>query len=175
MKTRLSFLLLLLTLPLLGKEVPLNIAKQAAISFLTHNGSDDLKSASMIELQLLPAAIPHPFDQSGKKGEEDTKPLLYIFSINQDDGFIIVSAEDHARAILGYTFEAASDINHLPVNYQKWIEGYKNQIRYIRSNPDEASTEIMQEWQDLLDGEYGNSKKSTSAIGVSGITAWNMP
>ena len=63
MKVRLSFLLLLLALPLFGKEVPVDIAKQAAINFLVQHDAGNLKGVSMIELQLLPAAIPHPFDQ----------------------------------------------------------------------------------------------------------------
>lgn len=174
MKTRLSFLLLLLTLHLFGKEVPVDKAKQAAISFLVQHDAGNLKGASMIELQLLPSALPKPFERSGKKGTEDTKPLLYVFSINQDDGFIIVSAEDHARAILAYSFDEALNHSRLPVNYQKWIEGYKNQIRFIRSKPEDASPEIMEEWQDLLNGEYGSSKKSVSAIEPLLSTQWDQ-
>ncbi len=174
MKTRLCFLLLLLTLPLLGEEVPVDKAKQAATTFLVHHGSENLKGVSITNLQLLPSVIPHPFDRSGKKGAEDSNPLLYIFSINQDDGFIIVSAEDHARAILGYSLGGASNPSNLPINYQKWIEGYKNQIRYIRSNPDDASPAIMEEWQDLIKGEYGTSKKSVSAIEPLLTTQWNQ-
>ncbi len=91
MRSRLCYLLLLLTLPLLGEEVPVDKAKQAATTFLVHQGSENLKGVSITDLQLLPSVIPHPFDRSGKKGAEDSKPLLYIFSINQDEGFIIVS------------------------------------------------------------------------------------
>jgi hypothetical protein len=85
MKTRLSFLLLLLALPLLGKEVPVDQTKQVAISFLLQHDAGNLKGASMIELQLLPPAIPDPFDRSGKKSAEDNETLLYVFSIDQED------------------------------------------------------------------------------------------
>lgn len=174
MKTRLCFLLLFLALPFSAKEVPVDQAKQAAIAFLVQHDAGNLKGASMIELQLLPSAIPDPFDRSGKTKAEGSKALLYVFSINQDGGFIVVSAEDHARAILAYSFKEGPDLNRLPVNYQKWIEGYKNQIRYIRSNPEEASPEVVKEWQDLLKGEYGSSKKSVSAVQPLVSTQWDQ-
>lgn len=168
------FGILLISSPFFAKEVPLEQAELAAKNFLIQKMTRELKNASNIKLELIPSSTPNPFKQTAAKSTAQSKPLIYLFSINTDDGFILVSADDHALPILAYSLEGGADLSQLPINYLKWIEGYKSQIRYIRSNPDKAAPKVINEWEDLINGDASGSTKSTSSIAPLLSTQWNQ-
>ncbi len=174
MKTRFTIVLLVLSITLFAKEVPVDMAKVAAKNFLILNSSIQLKSTSDIELTLVESDSPGPLLTSIKKSTGTKEPLLYIFSINQEEGFIIVSADDHAIPVLAYSLENNFDAANLPTNYQKWIEGYKNQIRYIKANPSNIPAVTEEKWEQLLTGRGFGSAKSTSAVAPLITTKWNQ-
>ncbi len=174
MKTRFSLALLILSLSLFAKEVPVDKAKVVAKNFLILNATTQLKSTSDIELTLVEAYAPGPLVSSIQKSSTAGESLLYIFSINKNEGFIIVSADDLAIPILAYSLENNFDPAHLPINYQKWIEGYKNQIRHIKTNPINVSKETENKWAQLMTGRSSGTAKSTSAVAPLLTTKWNQ-
>lgn len=174
MKTRFTIALLVLSLSLFAKEIPVDMAKVVAKNFLILNTSTQLKSTSNIELTLMEAYTPGPLVRSIQKSSAARESLLYIFSINKDEGFIIVSADDLAIPILAYSFESNLDPAHLPINYQKWIEGYKNQIRHIKAKALNAPKETEDKWEILMAGRSTGRSKSTSAVEPLVRTQWNQ-
>lgn len=57
---------------------------------------------------------------------------FYIFNAEQNGGFVIVSADDRTKPILGYADQGNFDVNKLPENTRKWLEGYEQQIKALR-------------------------------------------
>ena len=57
---------------------------------------------------------------------------FYVFNAEQNGGFVIVSADDRTEPILGYADQGNIDINKLPENTKKWLEGYEQQINALR-------------------------------------------
>ena len=53
---------------------------------------------------------------------------FYVF--NASDGFVIVSAQDVATPILGYSNENQFDANNIPENMEWWLQDYANQIQF---------------------------------------------
>lgn len=47
--------------------------------------------------------------------------LIYIFSKNEDNGFVIVSGDDRAREILGYSDTTPFDPENIPDNMMVWL------------------------------------------------------
>lgn len=47
---------------------------------------------------------------------------IYIFNQADNGGFVIVSADDNAVTILGYSDKGAFDSNHIPSNVQFWLD-----------------------------------------------------
>ena len=59
---------------------------------------------------------------------DQTTPAVYVFN-STDEGFVLVSAEDNTRAVLGYSDEGTFDANHIPENMQFWLKMYADEIR----------------------------------------------
>ena len=54
-------------------------------------------------------------------------PAVYVFN-SENQGFVLVSAEDHARAILGYSDEGYFDENDIPDNMLFWLQMYADEM-----------------------------------------------
>lgn len=55
-------------------------------------------------------------------------PLVYVFENNSDEGFIVVSADDIAAPVLGYSDTGKLDPANIPSNVSWWLDQYKGEI-----------------------------------------------
>jgi len=61
-----------------------------------------------------------------------TSDYYYVFNIGNDNGFVIVSGDDQAPAVLGYTESGSFDVSKIPANMEAWLAGYAAQIQYVQ-------------------------------------------
>ncbi len=61
---------------------------------------------------------------------DQTTPAVYVFN-STDEGFVLVSAEDEARAVLGYSDNGRFDANNIPENMQFWLQMYADELRRL--------------------------------------------
>ena len=59
---------------------------------------------------------------------DNTTPAVFVFN-STDKGFVLVSAEDDARAVLGYSDEGTFNANNIPENMQFWLQMYADEMR----------------------------------------------
>lgn len=59
---------------------------------------------------------------------------LYVFNMSDDAGFIIVSNDDCAIPVLGYSDSGSFDANNLPDNMRAWLQGYADEIAWAKAN-----------------------------------------
>lgn len=59
---------------------------------------------------------------------EDGAPMVYLFENASDEGFLVVSADDIAAPVLGYSDTGKLDPRNLPVNLRWWLDQYKGEI-----------------------------------------------
>ena len=59
---------------------------------------------------------------------------FYIFNVENDGGFVIVSADDRTESVLGYSTSGAIDMTNLPDNFRSWLEGYAEEINNLPDN-----------------------------------------
>jgi len=59
---------------------------------------------------------------------------LYVFNINNNGGFIIVSNDDCALPILGYSDSGTLDPDHMPDNMRAWLQGYADEIAWAKEH-----------------------------------------
>ncbi|MBI4648030.1 MAG: Spi family protease inhibitor [Bacteroidia bacterium] len=57
----------------------------------------------------------------------------FVFTFKAD-GFVMVSADDAATPVLGYSLENDFAENNLPPNIEEWYNSYDEQIKYIVDN-----------------------------------------
>lgn len=61
----------------------------------------------------------------------DGTPTIYIFTYNGDDGFLILSANDAALPVLGYSESDHIDISNLPFAFEGQMQTYSAEIAAI--------------------------------------------
>ncbi len=134
-KTLLLITVLLLTFFAFGEEVAIEQAKQVAQSYLTNNVSSLLKGTTNFELTDAGEIFNREcFVGSALKSDSKKNRDIYVFNIGENNGFIIVSGDDAAIPILAYSNSGSITPNEMPQNVVKWLEGYKQQILYIKKN-----------------------------------------
>jgi hypothetical protein len=62
------------------------------------------------------------------------QPAVYLFSQGDDKGYMVLSADDATEAVLGICDSGSIDVNNMPPAMTAWLEGYANQIAYVREN-----------------------------------------
>ena len=86
--------------------------------------------------------------RSAQTGDEDA--YFYIFNTPDGDGFIIVSADDRAYPVLGYSLNGAFDYDKAPPVFVQWLMGYQDEIeKGLNANPKLATNP---EWKKIGDG-----------------------
>lgn len=61
---------------------------------------------------------------------ESGNPAVYVF--NFENGFILVSADNVARPILGFSDEESFDINNVPDGFAYYLGHYARQIQFAQ-------------------------------------------
>ena len=59
---------------------------------------------------------------------------LYVFNIANNGGFVIVSNDDVAIPILGYSDSGSIDPDNMPENMKAWLQGYADEIAWAKAN-----------------------------------------
>lgn len=58
---------------------------------------------------------------------------LYVFNV-ADGGYVIVSNDDATEPILGFSNSGSIDPANIPDNMRAWLQGYADQINWLRQN-----------------------------------------
>lgn len=170
-KTLLLITVLLLTFFAFGEEVAIEQAKQVAQSYLTNNVSSLLKGTTNFELTDAGEIFNREcFVGSALKSDSKKNRDIYVFNIGENNGFIIVSGDDAAIPILAYSNSGSITPNEMPQNVVKWLEGYKQQILYIKKN-DVEQTKLI---EDLWKGSNSKLKSTKSSVSPLLSTKWNQ-
>lgn len=149
-------LMLFSVVSLYGKNVDVNTAKQIATNFL----KSKMISGNIELVHVQNAAI-----------NGNTTPCYYVFNV-ENSGFIMVSADDCVRPVLGYSTNGIFDFATIPVNMKTFIQNYQDQISYLIDNNIEGTPEILQEWISLKEGNIV-AKNNLSVIQILS-SIWNQ-
>ncbi|MFA5555635.1 MAG: thiol protease/hemagglutinin PrtT [Flavobacteriaceae bacterium] len=162
-----SILLTMFSMLLFAKPVSESTAKQVGANFLSTKTS---LPTNVSELTLVYTMTNHT----------QTIPYFYVFNI-ENKGFIIVSGDDTVLPVLGYSDEGIFVTENIALQVAKWLENYKEQIRYIVENNIPATTEIQAEWEELQKDrtllktqQSAYSTFSTQAVSPLVQTKWNQ-
>lgn len=140
-------------------NIEIQTARQVAEGFIktriASDGSNIIKSASEITIR--------------KNG----KPVYYIFNLNPQ-GFIIVSANDAAPPVLGYSLENNYIQDDQPENFSNWMEGYAAMINYLEENNVEPTAENRVLWQSYSANTSHKNASEITTVGPLIPCLWNQ-
>lgn len=153
--------ILLIPIVSFSKEVSLEDAMRVAKNFY-YNNSKTTKNLDYENLNLSLNYI---------KSEEST--FYYVFNIDGFDGFVITSAQDFTRPILGFSDQNNIDFSNLSPELQFMLDGYIHQIQYGIDNNARANQKNSSAWQNLQMPNM-NRTSVVSSLGPLILTTWNQ-
>jgi len=136
-----------------------NTAQTVALNFYSHNAN-----VSSPQLNLA-------YTEYGN----DRQPLYYVFDVNTNQGFVIVSAEDAAHPILGYSTKGKYMVPNDNNNFAWWMNCRRQEILYARKNTIKATADIANEWTGYKNNTANKLHNPLSIIGPLLQTTWDQP
>ena len=108
--------------------------------------------------------------------------LYYVFNVNANDGFVIVTADDAAHPIIGYSAEKqfVAPEAHTTIGY--WMKKRKQEIISIKASHLPATADITREWagnfatNNSSQKNNGSNSVATTSVVVAPLvqTTWNQ-
>jgi hypothetical protein len=86
-----------------------------------------------------------PAVQSINPQQQHDEPMLYVFAMNGNGGFIIVSGDDVAKPVLGYSDNGTYDENN--PNFAYWMEMLSHEIADAVENDTPQDGLIKAQWE----------------------------
>ncbi len=80
---------------------------------------------------------------------EKGSPAVYVFNSTNNKGFLLLSADDAAVPVLGYSDNGSFSASNIPPQLKWWMEEYANQIEYAR----EKGLTVYKSRRSLVRGE----------------------
>jgi hypothetical protein len=153
------FTLLLATVLMGGlqaKPVDVQTAKSLGVKFIKAN--TEIKSATA-ELTYTAYA-------------DDGQAAFYVFAV-QPKGFVIVSADDRAKPILGYSTES-NFTAQLPDGLMTFFDNYKAGFSQMFARNDERTAEAVADWTSVATTGKFSSMKLDRSVGPLLASIWNQ-
>jgi len=146
---------------LFADEVPISKAREIAKNLIYEKTNLKLSEVS-IEDEIIK--------------EKNGNIIYYIFNIDNNHGFVIVSAEDHGIPILGYSTTGNFDITDVPVQLTGLLENYTLQIEKIRDENFSSNLTIDRQWEKYAVSNISLKKSYSQLKAVLPLlrTTWNQ-
>ena len=103
---------------------------------------------------------------------ENGQAAFYVFAL-QPKGFVIVSADDRAKPILGYSTES-NFTAQLPDGLMTFFENYKAGFSQMFANNDERTAESVTDWTSLAETGMLSSRKANRSVEPLLASIWNQ-
>jgi len=167
---RLLFILAIGFIPvcLWAKPVSPETAKQVAEAQV--RSQIQFRSAQIPELNLVYV------ETTGSKTIGAPSDVVYYVFNAGNQGFVIVSGDDIAVPVLGYSDEGAYDPENLPPNFVYYLGCLADEINWAITNNLPQSEKAKEQWEALLSGTVATLRAATSVspmLDIEGIK-WNQ-
>ena len=150
-----------------AEKVTLEKAEKVARSYA--RTVPQLKSRNNIRLS-------HTVSKELKQGNSlraaQEEAMYYVFSMDSDGGFIIVSADDVATPVLGYSEDGSYDAGNPNLSY--WLDCLAQEIAQGIENNIPQSAEIKAKWDAYLNGSTSTLRASTAVVNPLVQTRWDQ-
>ena len=164
MKRTIQKLILLFAMLMSGmvmEAAPVDMSTARKVGFTFMNADSKVPLRSIDDLQLVTT-------YNIKRGDT----AFYIF--NTQKGFVIVSADDCAVPILGYSNEVRFDVNDIPIQLQDYLQGFVEQIENGIENHLEADETTACQWELVRTFGYLIEQRSVAMVEPMLTDSWHQ-
>jgi hypothetical protein len=167
--TIVSLLIIILAHP---AEVTVEQAQKAGITFLNSITKSNFKSSTVFVLTLRNDLITNGI----KNKSTNTNPEhFYLFDINDGNGFLLMSADDVARPVLGYSLKKPFNNQSVADAFYEMLQQYENEMAFAsKNNFSDAKNKAL--WESLLMENNVQTKSATALSDVAPLltTQWSQ-
>ena len=156
-KSLLLVVILLAFNSLFANPVDVNTAKELGQKFVAANFDQKSNSLELV------------YTVNTELGE----PCFYVFSVS-NHGFVIVSADDCAHPILGYSEESAFEVDNIAPGLGYMMEIYQDAISFGKETKATATPEIAAEWKSLENSGFVKPAMRGQSVAPLCTTKWNQ-
>ncbi len=150
--------LLLHSYSLISKPVTPQAALMVASNFYTQSGKGNTPNLNLAYTEY----------------SADNQPVYYVFNVNTNQGFLIISAEDATHPLLGYSNKGGFLIPKDNNNAAWWLNCRKQEIVYARTKNIAATANIIDEWTGLINNSVPKAHNPFSIVGPLVQTTWSQ-
>ena len=152
-----SILFVMLVCVVQAKPVDVESAKSLGIKFMSNN--TELKSASA---ELVHTAY-----------ADNGQAAFYVFGV-KPKGFVIVSADDRAKPILGYSTESNFSADEIPEGLQTFFANYNAGFSQMMATDEARTEEAVRDWNRLAATGDLRNERITREAGPLLSCIWNQ-
>ena len=98
---------------------------------------------------------------------------FYVFA-SPEGGFVLVSGDDCAVPVLGYSLASRFETKDMPENVKGWLEGYENDIRLCRANALSGEPTVSGDEWTMLEAGVMPVEPLQTAVAPLLTTTWNQ-
>ena len=99
----------------------------------------------------------------------------YVFNVSNGDGFVIVAADDRVKPILAYSTEGSFDPHHVSEGFQFTLDGFREEIQYVREHNINATPDIVAEWNSVTaTGHLQKNRQARAVVGPLCKALWDQ-
>ena len=69
----------------------------------------------------------------------NVNPYYYVFDIGENNGFVIVSGDDRAKDILGYSDGGSFPTENIPENFKNWMAFYEKELKALAATSEDTT------------------------------------
>lgn len=115
----------------------------------------------------------HTLDLVYTMTAESGEACFYVFNVS-DYGFVMVSATDVVRPILGYSEDGIFETNNIAPGLGFMLESYKESVTYAIEEVFEAAADVKAEWHSLETSGKLRPAMRNAKIGPLCKTTWDQ-
>src|ERR1035437_4081799 len=160
-----------------GSSVDTTTAKTVATNFFVSRISQSKQarvkslSAQKIEIEL----VHQEFDDSvALNNQYNKEPYYYVYNVKDNNGFIIVSADDAVTPILGYAFEGKYDSINQPPAFIEWMSNFKKQLKDIKIAKSNGLSHVKSEWSKIKTANTITNETTPTEVTPLLTTTWDQ-
>ena len=140
-----------------AKPVNTTVAMQVAENFYKQTTRNDVNTIALV------------YTANSLKGTA----LYYVYNINS--GFVIITADDAAQPVIGYSTEGNFVIPAAGTTIAGWLKKRGEEVSYIQEKNIQADAVITQKWTHYISNASNRQYNSTaSSAGPLCTTTWNQ-
>ncbi len=105
--------------------------------------------------------------------DSDGMPSVYVFNVD-DTGFVLISAENRVKPVLGYSTEGVFDATAAADGLMSMMRGYGDEIQYVRTYDVKTSADIKAEWEMVKSTGRIKAQRNDRSVAPLVDVTWNQ-